>query len=407
MTQTEQEPIITTPLRTDLYKMTMGQGVFHNFPNVRAGYEFINRGRHQFPERFGWKLQEQVEMMSDLALSPSDRQFLEVKCPYLTTDYLDWFAGYRFDPKEVAIEQKGREMDINIKGPWMRTIYWEVPLMALICELYYQETDQHPDADYLSRAKEKGELMRRIGASFLEFGTRRAFSNVVQRNVLESLIESAGRIEDGGVLLGTSNVSLAKEFNLNPSGTYAHEWVMAHAALFGYKKANDKAMETWAREYLGLAGSPAYPRLATTLTDTFTTNVFIKDFDEKWTQYYNLFRQDSGDPFEEGTKLLGLWQRYFDNPRKAGKGTLFSDNLNTTVIPVIHERFAKDELDPYGVGTFLSNDVGVRPLNIVIKARAFARDGYWIPVCKLSDDRGKESGHPAAIQKAKEDFGLA
>lgn len=400
------KPIIQSLLWTDLYKITMGQVVFHHYPNAGASYEFINRGKHIFPQSFGKKLEEQVEMMADVSPSASDRHFLETKCPYLTPDYLDYFSNYRFNPQEVKISQKEGELNIVIDDLWKRSIYWEVPLMALICELYYQETNQHPTEDYVEKAKRKGERLRNAGALLLEFGTRRAFSHEIHRNVLGTLIETGGRIEDGGILLGTSNVALAKEFGLNPSGTFAHEWVMAHAAMFGYKMANEKAMEVWAKEYLGLDGGSAYPRLGTALTDTFTTDVFIRSFNENWANIYSFLRQDSGDPFAEGNKLLNAWRKYFLHPEEYGKGTVFSDGLNTNNVLALHQEFGNLEADIYGVGTHLTNDCGPEPMNHVIKAFSFTIDGVVIPVCKLSDSPGKESGNPGAIEQAKKELGL-
>ncbi|MBI2596031.1 nicotinate phosphoribosyltransferase [Candidatus Daviesbacteria bacterium] len=399
------ERIINSILWTDLYKLTMGQGVFHRYPGVGASYEFINRGKHKYPKGFGEKLKNQVGMMSDLSLSTSDRKFLEDKCPYLAEDYLDFLSVYRFDPNEVNIKQEGGGLDIDIKGPWARTIYWEVPLMALVCELYYTETNQTPDAGYILRARQKGEMLRSAQALLLEFGTRRAFSHKVHRNVLEALIATAGLLQDGGVLLGTSNIALAKEFNLNPSGTYAHEWVMGHAAIFGNLNANEKAMEVWAREYLGFDGGIAYPKLGTALIDTYTAESFLHDLTLKMAKYFTFFRQDSGDPIEKGIKVVQRLAGLGIDPKS--KGVAFTDGLNIPRAIKINEYFKGSTQRVFGIGGDLTNDVGVQAMNIVIKAYSFILpDGHKVQVCKLSDDRGKESGDPKAIEQAKIDFGL-
>lgn len=400
----EQKPIITSPLWTDLYKITMGQAVFHNYPDMGAYYEFINRGRHQFPEGFGRKLQEQIEMMVDISLSQSDREFLERKTPFLTKDYLDFFSNYRYNPEEVYVEQTGADLDIKIEGPWKRTIYWEVPLMALVCELFYQETNQHPEPDYIDRAREKGRMMREANAFFFEFGTRRAFSHEVHRNVIEVLVESAGLPQAGGVLLGTSNVALAKEFDLNPGGTYAHEWVMGHAALFGYSNANRRAMEVWADEYLGRSGGEVYPKLGTSLMDTFTTDVYLRELTAELASYFTYFRQDSGDPVTEGDKAIRRLEELGLDLKT--KGVLPSNDLDIPTAISLSKYFRTRTQETAGIGTNLTNDAGPKPMNHVIKAHAFTKEGLWVPVCKLSDDRGKESGDLEAIQKAKEEFGL-
>jgi len=401
---TEQEkPIITSLLWTDLYKVTMGQAVFHNYPEVGAVYEYINRGKHEFPVGFGEKLQAQVEMMADLSLTKSDREFLERKSPYLQPDYLDYFENYRFNPNEVHIEQSGTELRIDIEGPWQRTIYWEVPLMALICEMFYQENGQTPDSQYVNRARKKGRQMKEADAWFFEFGTRRAFSHNVHRNVLEALVETSGTPENGGVLLGTSNIALAKEFDLNPGGTYAHEWVMGMAALFGFENANRKAMEIWADEYLGRTGGEAFPKLGTALMDTYTTEAFLKGLTAELMAYYTYGRQDSGVPIEKGEKAYKrLEELGFDTQKK---GVAFTDGLSIEKALEVNAYF-KDKLHVFGIGTELTNDAGHRPMNMVIKTHAYTKDGIWLPACKLSDDVGKGSGDIAALKEARQIFSV-
>lgn len=405
--QEKTKPIIQSLLWTDLYKITMSQMAFHQYPEVGAIYEFINRGKTFFPLGFGEKLQDQVNTMADLKLESGERQFLKDQCPFLTDDFIDWFSNYRFNPNEVNIEQKGHDLKIDFRGPWQRTIYWEVPLMALISELYFTQTHQPSTFNYIERAKEKGRMMKEAGALLLEFGTRRAHSNLVHKDVLQALIETAKPVAEGGVLLGTSNVKLAMEFGIPASGTFAHEDVMAHAAMFGYKMANEKTMDSWAKEYLGLGGGSTFPRLGTALTDTFTTDVFLRSFNEKWAKYYTYLRQDSGNPFVEGEKLVTAWKNIFVDPKAEAKGIVFSDGLDIPTALKLQEQFSSRVAAVFGIGTDLTNDVGVKPLNIVIKAHSFILpDKGEIPVCKLSDDREKQSGDPGAIAKAREELDL-
>src|SRR3989344_3148612 len=391
-TRVENTPIINSLLWTDLYKITMGQAVFHNYPEIEVKYDFINRGKHKFPEGFDKKLRQQIELMAGLSLSTSDLDFLRERCPFLNEDYLNWFKDYHFDPSEVTINQQGGDLSIEMEGPWKRAIYWEVPLMATISQLYFETTGQKPNKEYTEWAKEKGRMLLKNGAKILEFGTRRSFATAIHKNVLEALIETAKPINEGGVLLGTSNVALAKEFNLNPSGTYAHDWVMGHAALFGYKQANRKAMEVWADEYLGRnPNRQAFPRLGTALPDTFTSEIFLQDFDSKMAEYFTFIRQDSGDPFERGELYVEHFKKIGIDPRS--QGILPSDGLDTQTTIALNDCFKAKTQIAFGIGTHFTNDVGVKPLNIVIKAFAFKLpNGLVIPVCKLSDNKGKESG---------------
>ncbi len=390
-----EQPKIPSLLWLDLYKLTMGNLVFQEYPEVGAKYEFINRGKTLFPKGFGEKLRNQVDLMGNLRLTDREEPYLRKTCPYLSPEYIDWLKDFRLNPKEVEINQEEGDLSINVEGPWKSSIFWETHLMELICELYYEETGQQPDADYILRAKEKGRRFKESGAKLLEFGTRRAYSTKVHRNVLEALIQSAGVFgrDEGGVLLGTSNVALAMEFGLNPSGTFAHEWVMAHAGMFGIENANRQALEVWAKHY------EHFPKLMTALTDTYTTAAFLTDITPQLADKYRRYRQDSGNPFIEGERLVAGINRWGFEPKT--KEIVFSDNLNTDRALQLQENFGP-KIDPsFGIGTHLTNDVGVIPLNIVVKLHSIFINGREVGVAKLSDEPGKASGDPTAVIAAR------
>lgn len=391
---TTEQPKIQSLLWLDLYKLTMGNLVFQEYPEVEAKYEFINRGKTKFPRGFDEKIRHQVNLMGNLQLKPQEEDYLREKCTYLSSEYVDWLTDFRLNPEEVKIEQEDGNLKIEVEGPWKSSIFWETHIMELICESYYEETGQKPTKDYILEARRKGELYRRAQARILEFGTRRAYSTRVHREVLQELIESAGVAgkDEGGVLLGTSNVALAMELNLDPSGTFAHEWVMAHAGIFGVQNANNKAMKLWTKHY------GKYPRLMTTLTDTYTTDVFLHGLNRETADQFSNFRQDSGNPFVEGLKLVNGLRVLGIDPRK--KGIVFSDNLNTQRILELNERFRNITTPLFGVGTHLTNDVGVTPLNIVLKLYSIIINGIEIGVAKLSDEEGKSSGEKSAIEES-------
>jgi nicotinate phosphoribosyltransferase len=397
-------PVIESLLWTDLYKLTMGQAVWKNFPEVEARYQFIDRGNRRFPDGFADKLVEQIEMMSELKLSDSDKGYLG-SLGYLGKDYIDWFSKFRFNPDQVEVEQHDGELKVDIEGPWKDAIYWEVPLMTTISQLYFEDTGQKPNSDYVETAKEKGQFLRDQNAQFLEFGTRRAFSTDVHRNVLGGLIESAGLVKDGGVLLGTSNVALAKEFGIPVSGTYAHEWVMGMAAMYGVENANSKAMEFWAKEYLGTCEKPAYPKLGTALIDTYTTDVFLRSFKKEQAELFTNLRQDSGDALAVAEKIIRHLISIGVHPKD--KGIVFSDGLDMRRIAQINAFLENRTNAVFGVGTNFTNDVGADPLNIVIKLFGIGEPGkLWTPTVKVSDDLSKASGDERAVEEVFNSLGL-
>lgn len=387
--------IINTLIDNDLYKLTMGQAVFHNFYSVGAGFKFINRAKTEFPQGFGQKLQDQVEMMADLSLNNDQRKFLDEKCTYLTPDYLDWFSKYHFNPNEVSINQNGRDLSVDIEGPWHRSIYWEVPLMATISELYFQELGQLPDMDWEDRASQKAKILLASGARHADFGTRRRASYLVHDRVVEILKNDGGKS-----FLGTSNVELAMKHDLTPIGTFAHEWVQGMAGIFGVENANKMALEIWAKEFNG--------KLATVLTDTFTTDNFLKSYTAPMAEIFKTLRQDSGSPEDWTDKVVDHIQNTLGlNPKDFT--ALYSDALN---VPRALEilKYNEGKINTlFGIGTNYTNDIGRVPLNMVIKMFHVTKPQSLsqISVVKLSDDLGKISGDRSVVAEIMERLGLA
>ena len=383
--------MLTSLLDNDFYKITMQNAVIKRFPYAHARYAFINRGEHAFPEGFGEALRGEVDRMATLRLSDEEKRYLQTTCPYLDPTYLDFLAGFRYDPSEVTIEQQGSELSVVMEGPWYRTILWEVPLMALISELWYHlrgvSVSEDDEALIEQRTREKIELYRQHGLKIAEFGTRRRFSFAVHDRVVEAL-----RHYGGEAFSGTSNVLLAMRHGVKPIGTHAHEWFMFHGARFGFKMANSLALEHWVDVYRG--------DLGIALTDTFTTRAFFESFDKKFAKLFDGVRHDSGDPIEFADATIAHYQRLGINP--LSKTIIFSDALTPEKVERIRA-FCQGRIGmAFGIGTNFTNDIGVAPMNMVIKMVEARPEGQgWLPVVKLSDVPTKNTGDPEMIALAK------
>ena len=171
------ERIINSILDNDLYKLTMQMAVVKKFPYAKVQYAFINRGNTEFPEGFAEELRKQVKMMEKLKLTKSEKNWLADECYYLDPTYLDFLVGYRYDSSEIGIIQTGNELQIVITGYWHRTILWEVPLMALISELYFKMTEAAiPTLNMRTKTvNEKKKIFKMHGIHYADFGTRRRF----------------------------------------------------------------------------------------------------------------------------------------------------------------------------------------------------------------------------------------
>ncbi len=385
-------PIITSLLDTDWYKLTMGQVVFHQFPEAIATYRFYNRGKTQFPPGFADNLKKEIQLLSKVNLSLDEILWLEDQC-VLKQDYIDFLEGYNFNPNQVIIEQTGGDLAIVIMGPWAETILWEVPLMALISELYFKITGKTYDqVEFIRNTDAKAKQMLEAGVKWSDFGTRRRFSKETQELVNATMLDyKAGCV-------GTSNPYFAMLYNVTPIGTYAHEAVMAMQAKYSAKESNLKWMEHWWQEY-GMS-----PKLLVALTDTLTTEVFLRTYEGDMLRKYTAVRQDSGDPFEFADKLITHYQKHNIDPKE--KKIVFSDSLDADKACELQKAFGDKIPCVMGIGTNLTNDCGHKPLNMVIKLSNIDFGKGPQPVVKLSDDKGKHTGNPETIDAVKRELGI-
>lgn len=258
--------------------------------------------------------------------------------------------------------------------------------MAIISETFFSMTAPATLSREQIKAvnRNKAAVMAENKIRFADFGTRRRFSSAVHEMLLTDILSHSNH-----TLMGTSNVHFAREFNLTPVGTLAHEWFMFHAVAAGYRMANTLAQEAWVRVFKG--------DLGIALADTYTTDVFLSSFDTFTAKLFDGVRQDSGDPIVFVKKLVRHYEALHIDP--AAKTIIFSDGLDIEKALAIHAECTGKIRDAYGIGTNLTNDVGVTPLNMVIKLSRcrISRERPWQHTVKLSDDRGKHTGNRAEL----------
>lgn len=378
-------PIITSMIDTDAYKLTMAQVVNRHFPNVCVQYDFINRSNTVFPNGFGDLLKQQVQMMSSLNLQSHERDWLK-SIRYMKPTFIDWLAGYRYNPNEVQIHQNDvGNLFVRVLGPWYRTIFWEVLLLATISELYYKMMNITPENGYSQKIIDKTTALNNAGVYWADFGTRRRFSYDVQDAVVKHMAKKPG-------FLGTSNPYLAMKYDVKPIGTYAHECVMAMQASFGFINCNRAWMDAWVKEYEG--------DLGIVLPDTVTSEFFFKhQFSMFYAKLFDGSRQDSGDPNKFADMAIARYKELNIDPKS--KRIVFSDGLDVKRGIALCNEWKNKVMPSLGIGTHLTNDVGVKPLSIVMKMTAADFGRGMTPVVKLSDDSGKYTGNPDTIVMAK------
>ena len=390
-------PIIQSVLDTDLYKFTTSYAYSKLYPRAYGQFRFIDRGKTRYPQGFADALKKELQAMSELALTKDEANFLSRELPYLPPTYIDFVRGFRFDPEELQVTQDEEGyLSIVAEGLLYRVTLWETPILALVSELYSQIMGQKPDLAYTEETIiRKAKQLSEANITFSMFGMRRRFSAAIEDLVTKLLKEHSGEN-----FFGTSNVYFAYKYGLRVSGTHPHEWIQFHGAMFGYKMANYMAMEDWINVYDG--------DLGTVLTDTYTTDVFMRNFSKKHAMLFTSLRHDSGDPLCFTEKVIARYRELRVDPTI--KYIIFSDSLDPERAIEI-ANYCKGRIGAsFGIGTNLSNDVGngVRPMNIVMKLWKckMTEKERWHPCVKLSDVDGKHTGEPEEIELAQRTLGL-
>lgn len=370
--------IVTSLLDTDLYKFSMMQVVLHHYPAAQVEYKFKcrNPGVNLVP--YIQEIRDELKGLCSLRFTPEELDYLR-SWRFIKSDFVDFLGLFQLNDKYVEIypAQDGPgEIEIRIRGPWLHTILFEVPLLAIINEVYFRNTQPGLElGEARRRLREKISLLRDTegyeGCRIADYGTRRRFSRQWHQEVVTTLREGLGP-----QLAGTSNVWLAWKLGLTPLGTLAHEYLQAHQALGPrLRDSQVAALETWAKEYRG--------DLGIALSDVYGLSAFLRDFDMYFCKLFDGTRHDSGDPFAWGERVLAHYRANRVDPRS--KVLVFSDGLDIPKVMRLYEHFHGRCQLAFGVGTNLTNDVGPEALQIVIKM--VRCNGQ--PVAKISDTPGK------------------
>lgn len=399
-------PIITSLLDIDFYKFTMGQLVFHRYPDVPVRYDFINRTKTVLiadvvDEN---ELRKELDYARTLRFTKTDLHYLHLRGTneyserMFAEDYLEFLEALQLP--EYRLEKVWGDYRLEFPGRWAEAIYWETIALAIINELYYRglmgrlssfERQQVYATGVLRLARKIKKLKKHPDITFCDFGTRRRFSGGWQDYEVGVLKE-----ELPGQFLGTSNTYLAAKHGLLPMGTSAHEMDMGLSGIFHgsdeeIRASHQRNLQDWWDEY-GWG-------LSIALTDTYGTDFFFRDMTPDQARTWKGLRQDSGDPFEFGEKAVSFYRSHGIDPRE--KLIVFSDGLDVDTMIGLADRFRDRIKVTFGWGTNLTNDLGFPALSLVIKI--VEANGHG--TVKLSDNLAKALGKPKDIERFKHIFG--
>ena len=373
--------IITSLLDNDAYKFSMGQAIFHQYNNYTTTWTFKCRNKNvKFTPEMVREITYQIKAYCNLFFKESELDYLR-SIKWIKDDYIDYLRLWRPRYQDFTINTDADcGLSIETNGTWLNTSMYEVPVLAIVNEVYFKFQDNYNELreSYFNRLENKIVALEKdidnIG-TFSEFGTRRRFSKVTQDFAVSEL---SSRKLGWSNFIGTSNMYLAKKYGVTPVGTMAHEWIMC-AGQGNHKHnpaySNWYALNSWVKEYGVLNGIA--------LTDTITTDCFLKDFQLTYATLFSGVRHDSGDPVEWGKKIIEHYKQLGVDPKT--KTLLFSDSLDFETADMLRHTFENETNVAFGIGTYISNDTIADPLNIVMKVtKCNGQD-----VAKISDTEGK------------------
>lgn len=374
------DPVIRSLIDTDLYKFTMWQPMLHRHAATHSVYRFVLRNAPQYPlAELVDEVNAQLDHLCALRFQRDELDFLG-SLRFIKGDFVDFLRIFHFQRDFIRAWAEGEQLHIEARGPQVHVMAFEIFVLAIVNELYFRRFERAPAlAEGRRRLQEKLELLRAFGQEpplanafeFFDFGVRRRFAREWQREVVAELARAVPRY-----FKGTSNVLLARDLGLVPIGTMGHEYLQTFQALgVRLRDFQRAALEEWVQEYRG--------DLGIALTDTVGMDAFLYDFDLYFAKLFEGLRHDSGDPVDWGEKALAHYERLRIDPQS--KRLVYSDALTFPKALHLYRHFGDRVQMGFGIGTNLTNDVGCRTLNIVMKLTQV--NGQ--PVAKISDEPGK------------------
>jgi len=365
--------IINSLLDNDFYSFTQMQCILHQFPDVDVEYKFRCRNEADLLP-YKDEIAREIDHLCTLQFTKKELDYLK-SISFIKANYIDFLKNFKLQRDYVTLSEKNGKLSIEIKGNWFQTVLFEVPILAIVNEVYFRKEPN--DVGY-ERLQSKIDLVKEYNAKygqrfqFADFGTRRRYSRLWQDSIVNTLSKE---LPDN--FIGTSNVKLAMEYGVKPIGTMSHQLIQIGQGLPNVRISESQRymLDSWVHEYRG--------DLGIALSDTLGFDAFLRDFDSFFAKLYDGCRHDSGDPFTWCEKLIAHYKKLKIDPKT--KSAVFSDGLTFPLALDLCSEFHNRINTSFGIGTNLTNDTSLVPLQIVIKLVKV--NGF--PVAKISDSRGK------------------
>lgn len=391
---------ILSILDTDLYKFSTSYAYMKLYPEAEGIFSFTDRNNTVFNDEQGSldtvvtnniisQLQMEFVKLSNLSLTLAEKNWCVKHIPYIPEVYWEWLRGFHFDYDKINVWlDNEKHLHIEVKDKLYKVTLYEVPILAIVSELLSRYQGPINVSDAIDKLDVKINLANEHNLKFSEFGTRRRATSNLHELIVQRLKEKCPIN-----CVGTSNVYFAMKYNMTPVGTFPHEWIMFHGAIWGYQEANYLGMRDWIRTYDG--------NLGIFLMDTYTSKVGLKNMSLKFAKLFDGVRCDSGDEYLIGNEVIKRYKELGIDPTT--KTIVFSNALNFNKYLDIYNYFNGRIRVSAGIGTNITNDTDFKPANIVMKLSKcrINLNQDWRNCIKISDDLGKHLGDDKEFEIAK------
>ena len=386
--------MILSILDTDLYKFSTSWAYMKLYPEAEGTFSFCDRNNTELDESFIEDLALEFRMLAVKELSFNEKRWCINHIPYIPACYWEWLQGFQFNVDKIIYWlDDDNHLHIEVTDNLYKVTLYEVPILAIVSELMSKRQGRADILKAIEKLDAKIKIANDHNLKFSEFGTRRRCSSILHEHIVQRLKEKCKRN-----CVGTSNVYFAMMNDMKPIGTFPHEWIMFHGAVWGYQEANYLGMRDWVRTYDG--------DLGIFLMDTYTSEVGLRNMSLKFAKLFDGVRQDSGDEYEIGNAVIQRYRELGIDPTT--KTIVFSNALDFNKYLDIHNYFAGRIRVSAGIGTNLTNDTEFKPANIVMKLSKcrINSNQEWRHCIKISDDLGKHLGDDKEFEIARYQLGI-
>jgi len=386
--------MILSILDTDLYKFSTSYAYMKLYPEAEGTFSFCDRNNTEFSKEFIESLKVEFAKLSILNFTMVEKQWCVEHIPYIPEVYWEWLQRFHFNYDKIVVWlDDNNHLHIEVSDKLYKVTLYEVPILAIVSELISKQFGIVNVSNAIDKLDSKINLANKHGLKFSEFGTRRRASSNLHDLIVQRLKEKCPIN-----CVGTSNVYFAMKYGMTPIGTFPHEWIMFHGAIWGYQEANYLGMRDWVRTYDG--------DLGIFLMDTYTSKVGLKNMSLKFAKLFDGVRQDSGDEYKIGNEVIERYKELGIDPTT--KTIVFSNALDFPKYRDISLYFKGRIRTSAGIGTNLTNDTEFKPANIVMKLSKcrINKNQKWRKCIKISDDFGKHLGDDKEFEIAKYQLGI-